>query len=425
MNKLIKNFPFIVLLALIFPFKVGIFRTTDLITISTIPIYLLSAKTTNKFIINYISIIFLLCLVQPIFLIFNNNINILSSVIYSLRYISFPCLIFVLSKYLNHCYLLKLEKTLKDFEKLILCFLIINILFFGYQIVTGRFFGDYGLVTLGCNGATAFSAIQIVSIFFINTIINTFKEKNKNFILNLNFLISIILIFFGLSIGSRSATAVFISFIVLKSFIFIAKYFYVYLKTVKAAIKLKIKYIYNSFIFLIFIAPFSIFIFQFIINRGINLTRLLASLSFFTKTENIKMTRFEIVSQELERVPNIINFFIGNGFSYVESFAGNNVLRIGMHSQYSRFILEVGLIGLAIFLIPLLIIIKREFNLSIKSLLNNELLTFDFYSNLYLTKICFLIYFLSYDVLTISAGVIGMGFVYSLGFSLTKLKESK
>ena len=151
-----------------------------------------------------------------------------------------------------------------------------------------------------------------------------------------------------------------------------------------------------------------------------DLSRLLASLAFFSKTEHINTTRYQIITEELEKIPNIFNLIIGNGFGYIESLAGKSVLRLGMHSQYSRFIAEVGLIGLIIFMIPILLIIKRQILLSLNELFKGNEKNYIIFSNLAIINICYLVYFLSYDLLTISAGVIGMSFSNSLGFSLTK-----
>ncbi len=427
MNNLIKNFPFLLLLSLVIPLKIGFLRTTDLTILLAIPLYLKSPNIKNAIIKNFLILILLLCLIQPFFIIFNNDINIISSIIYSIRYLSFPCLIFAITKSWAKYNTFEFNKIIKNIENLINFFIILNIIFFGYQIITGKFYGDYGLVTFGCFGATALCGIQIISLLFINVIVGGFKQKQKiksvNYqsIFNLSFLRSIILIILGIGIGSRSFLAVLIFFITLKFFTFITKYSLIYLKTRQPEIKIKKKYINNSFICLLLLTPFTLYLYQFIVNRGINLNRLLASLSFFEANENLKMARYEIISAELEHVPNIFNFFIGNGFSYMESLGGNNLLRIGMHSQYSRLILEVGLIGLAIFIIPLLVIIKREFYFSISSLLIGKNANFDFYINLAVVNICFLIYFFSYDLLTISTGIIGLGFTLSLGFSLNKI----
>ena len=104
---------------------------------------------------------------------------------------------------------------IRKMEKLISLFIFINIIFYFYQIMSGKFFGDYGLVTLGCDDATSFSAIQTLSILFLNFIIWNYKEiffeeNKKFFIFNLSFLKSIILILIGIALNSRSITAVII-----------------------------------------------------------------------------------------------------------------------------------------------------------------------------------------------------------------------
>lgn len=420
-----KFYPLAILLSLIFPFKIGIFRTTDILSISSIPIYLVSKNIKNGLIKNYLFLILSLCLIQPFFLIFNNNINILTSLIYGIRYLSFPSLILVITKYLNSLNDFEIKMIIKNIEKLISFFLFINIIFFIYQILGNKYIGDYGLATIGCNNATAFSAIQTLSILFINFIIGNFKDNfyeadKKIFIFNLSFIKSIILILMGISLNSRSITAVLIFYVAFQIISFFTKNILLFYKSVHKEIKIKYRYIYNSFLLFFLLTPFTFYIYKFISDKGIDLTRLIASISFFSSNEYINTTRYEVIKRELEMIPNIVNLIIGNGFGYFESFAGKDVIRLGMHSQYSRFIVEVGLIGLIIFMFPIFLIIKRQITISLNELLKGKKKNYIFFSNLAMINLSYLIYFLSYDLLTISAGVIGMSLTNSLGFSLTR-----
>lgn len=227
-------------------------------------------------------------------------------------------------------------KKFNAIDKTIILSVCMNVAWSIYQLVSGDFRGHYATAAIGLDGSSASSGISyyagLVFIAFLYA-----KTERKSL------LILVFLSFAGILLTSnRTFSMAALLFLMIWLFLFYLRVF------VRVAYKGKV----NKTALLLPGLMFPVIIGFFILPQALftdysfyeSLTARNGVISRFSRIEDGVKKRYELVAMETEVVRgNNLSFYLGNGKGQYEAKHGK--LKMGMHSQFSRLINEIGVIG--------------------------------------------------------------------------------
>ena len=335
-------------------------------------------------------VIYLYSLIVTLISFFTSPLN-MTGIIYLIRDIQYFCVGFLF--YVTYCSINKKSQFNKNLnlnfnliEKTIIFSVCLNILWGLYQFISGDNRGHYHSVSaIGLDGSSASSGISYFAALVFAVFL--YVKTGKFFLLGLGAL-SLLNIFLT---SNRTFTIAAIIFLATWLLLTLYQNFKIFI--VKAKIK-KNTLIVFSLVFLIVASLY--FIPQTIKSNNAIYKSFNSKFGIVTRLSKLEdgvSKRFKIIKQETENLNKYsFGYYFGTGKGYYESLHGKT--KMGMHSQFSRLINEIGLFGTLMWILFFIILI---FKFSRKGFLSPPL------SKISISFVfAFLSALFSYDVLLIS-----------------------
>ena len=289
----------------------------------------------------------------------------------------------------------RLSPFLRKLDLILNLFLLLNILYYFYQFFSNNFLGFYLLSPIFAEGASAISGILICFAFTIHIIIYNYSLSFARFDFAIKpsyFLLKSILFLF-LSVGTVSRSSIIGSLILLLYSCYLCRSFLSFGLS-------RLYKLYLSRNLLLTLSTLSIAGFYIIprINLApVVLHRFGYLFNYLNHAESIYFdsthSRFDIITSEVSKLEYFspLRRLFGSGPASYEYFFNDGV-KIGMHSQYSRLLIEFGFLGFFVLMVLFLIIHTPK---GIFSSLSSFFLIFSIY-------IPYFVFYATYDVFVIS-----------------------